>query len=255
MDLRLRARVLFRAKPSTKRFPSSGSMALPRRVFRTLSRPRGCANPAYMQSSKTKRTYLSRAYANILTCWRHADITSRFLNVISLFNGTIPLIAIQMQALKVQDDVTLVFTTVMDELVRGGVDEDEEVQEVTDRGYWDSRGSKATLGMVDQVLSVIHEFDPALELKYNKFYIGMSKDGQAPQNFVIFRPRKNILALSIRLKQSAEVESILEESGLGVFEYDKREGAYRIRLGIEELKNRRDVLRKLIGLAYREQTA
>src|SRR5580692_12169010 len=53
---------------STKRFPSSGSMALPRRVFRTLSRPQVCANPAYMQSSKTKRTYLSRAYANILTC-------------------------------------------------------------------------------------------------------------------------------------------------------------------------------------------
>src|SRR5580704_17122715 len=53
---------------STKRFPSFGSMAFPRRVFRTLSRPRGCANPAYMQSSKTKRTSLSRAYANILTC-------------------------------------------------------------------------------------------------------------------------------------------------------------------------------------------
>src|SRR6266436_4785055 len=53
---------------STKRFPSSGSMALPRRVFRTLSGPRGCANRAYMQSSKTKRTYLSRAYANIFTC-------------------------------------------------------------------------------------------------------------------------------------------------------------------------------------------
>jgi hypothetical protein len=30
------------------------------------------------------------------------DITSRFLNVISLFNGTIPLIAIQMQALESQ---------------------------------------------------------------------------------------------------------------------------------------------------------
>src|SRR6266851_2589058 len=56
-----------------KLFPSSGSMALPRRVFRTLSRPRGCANPAYTQSSKTKRTYLSRAYANILTCCRHAE--------------------------------------------------------------------------------------------------------------------------------------------------------------------------------------
>src|SRR3954447_19897890 len=41
------------------------------------------------------------------------DITSRFLNVIGLFNGTIPLIAIQVQALKVADKVTVVFTTVI----------------------------------------------------------------------------------------------------------------------------------------------
>jgi hypothetical protein len=33
------------------------------------------------------------------------DITSRFLNVISLFNGTIPLIAIQMQALRIGENV------------------------------------------------------------------------------------------------------------------------------------------------------
>src|SRR5438477_4003691 len=102
------------------------------------------------------------------------DITNRFLNVISLFNGTIPFVAIQMQALKVNDDVALVFTTVMDELTRGLVDEDEEVQEVTDRGYWESRGTKATLAMVDQLLNIIHEFDPTLELKYNKFYIGLA---------------------------------------------------------------------------------
>jgi hypothetical protein len=180
------------------------------------------------------------------------EITSRFLNVISLFNGTIPLIAIQMQALKVQDDVTLVFTIVMDELVRGPVDEDEEVQEVTDRGYWESRGSKATLGMVDELLKVVHGCDPALELKYNKFYIGMAKDGHAPQNFLIFRPGKSTLALSIRLKQTSEVESKLEESGFGV-EYDKRERAYKIRLTGEELKSRSEVLRQLIGMAYREQ--
>ncbi len=37
------------------------------------------------------------------------DITSRFLNVVSLFNGSLPLIAIQMQALKVAEHTTLVF--------------------------------------------------------------------------------------------------------------------------------------------------
>jgi hypothetical protein len=38
------------------------------------------------------------------------DITSRFLNVISLFNGTLPLIALQIQALKVGEHITLIFT-------------------------------------------------------------------------------------------------------------------------------------------------
>src|SRR5689334_10547755 len=53
------------------------------------------------------------------------DITSRFLNVISLFNGSIPLIAIQMKASKVGEVIILDFTKVMDELTRGVVGEDE----------------------------------------------------------------------------------------------------------------------------------
>jgi hypothetical protein len=38
------------------------------------------------------------------------DITSRFLNVIGLFNGFIPLVALQVQALAIGDQVTLSFT-------------------------------------------------------------------------------------------------------------------------------------------------
>ena len=37
------------------------------------------------------------------------DITSRFLNVINLFNGMIPLIAIQMSALKLENNIGLIF--------------------------------------------------------------------------------------------------------------------------------------------------
>ena len=42
------------------------------------------------------------------------DITSRFLNVISLFNGMVHFIAIQMQLLQIGENVTLVFTTGVD---------------------------------------------------------------------------------------------------------------------------------------------
>ena len=58
------------------------------------------------------------------------DITSRFLNVISLFNGVIPLMAIQMNALKLGDQVGLFFTTVVSQVSFGLVDEDEEVRKL-----------------------------------------------------------------------------------------------------------------------------
>ena len=54
------------------------------------------------------------------------DITSRFLNVISLFNGFIPLIAVQMNAFLVEGGIALWFTTVLDELPLGLEEEDEE---------------------------------------------------------------------------------------------------------------------------------
>src|SRR5215510_9017307 len=44
------------------------------------------------------------------------NITSRFLNVIGRFNGVIPLVAIQMSALKVTDGAALIFTKVLDQL-------------------------------------------------------------------------------------------------------------------------------------------
>src|SRR5262249_9478374 len=76
------------------------------------------------------------------------DITSRFLNVVSLFNGTVPLVAIQMQAFMIGENLTLIFTTVVDELSRGVVEEDEDAEAApTDRSYWESKGSKNTVAM------------------------------------------------------------------------------------------------------------
>ncbi len=92
---------------------------------------------------------------------------------------------------RIGDNVALVFTTVMDELSRGYVDEDEDAEAApTDRVHWESRGSKATVALADQLLIVLKELDPSLELNYNKLYMGLSRDGQ-PYNFVTFRLRSH----------------------------------------------------------------
>jgi hypothetical protein len=61
------------------------------------------------------------------------DITSRFLNVIQLFNGNIPLIALKMTAYKVGDAVALTFVKVLDEIAYGLVGDDEPTVEPTTR--------------------------------------------------------------------------------------------------------------------------
>src|SRR5215475_5693354 len=55
------------------------------------------------------------------------EITSRFLNVIQLFNGAIPLIALKMTVYKIGNDYALTFVKVLDELTYGLVDEDEQL--------------------------------------------------------------------------------------------------------------------------------
>lgn len=182
------------------------------------------------------------------------DITSRFLNVISLFNGTIPLIAIQMQALRIGDNVTLVFTTVMDELSRGLVDEDEDAAAApTDRAYWEKGSSKPSLAMVDELLKVVKEFDPTLELKYNKFYIGLSRDGQ-PFNFIEFKPKRNFLKLELALPQADDLDAKIEAAGFDSMDYDKRWKHYRVRLTKGDINGKADVLRDLMKLAYERRS-
>lgn len=177
------------------------------------------------------------------------DITSRFLNVVSLFNGMIPLMAIQMNALKIGNQIGLVFTTVIDQLSLGLVNEDEETQEVTDRSYWENRGSKKTVAMADEFLELAKQLDESLELKYNKFYIGLSKNGQ-PSNFMIFRPQKAAVRFEPRLKSTAETTERMENAGLDVMDYDSRPGRYRIRLKPGEIKKNKEILSAIVKEAY-----
>ena len=177
------------------------------------------------------------------------DITSRFLNVIHLLNGHIPFIAIQMNAYEVDDKIGLIFTKVLDELRLGLDEEDEEIYAVTDRTYWETKGSKETVKLVDTILDIITEFDKDFEIKYNKYYIGLAKDGLA-KNFAIFRAKKNNLRMEVRLERSDEIALKLENSDLDEMEYDTRSGRYRIRLTKNDIEKNHDLIKEILKKSY-----
>lgn len=180
------------------------------------------------------------------------QVTSRFLNVISLFNGVLPIIALQMQAFEVGEHVTLVFTKVLDELMRGLVDEDEDAESApTDRAYWKSRSSNAMISLVDQLFELAQKVDGSVELKYNKFYIGLAKTGQ-PFNFVIFEPRKNFVILRLRMPKAEEIDGRLEDADMDML--DHHEGSYRLRIVKKVLASKSEFLKELMHEAHASYT-
>lgn len=167
------------------------------------------------------------------------EITGRFMNVISLFNGSIPLIALQVSAYKMNDDISLAFTKVIDRLTLG-TDEEEQC-EVTDRNYWENKSTPKIMKQVDEIFNCVKVYADGYELKYNKFYIGLTKDGIA-NNFISFKPKKNYLYFEFKTSEDKEKLQKLDEAGLE-YSYAPRWKQLAVKISnYEEYKKHKDLL-------------
>ena len=167
------------------------------------------------------------------------EITGRFMNVISLFNGAIPLIALQMTAYKQGDDISLTFTKVLDR-VTYATDEDEQLV-VTDRNYWENKSTKKMLKNVDLIFENMQDLTQGYELKYNKFYIGMVKDGIS-KNFLMFRPKKNYLYIVFKGNDDPELSKHADEEGLEI-NFNPRFKEYTLRINdFNEYKQHKELI-------------
>jgi hypothetical protein len=176
----------------------------------------------------------------------------RFLNVIQLFNGNIPLIALKMTAFKVNGAVALTFVKVLHEMTLGLVDEEEPKAEATTRESWESKASKKTLLETDELLKLVREVQPKATLNYNKHYIGLEIDG-ASRNFVMFRPKKAHVIMELKLPdQSDEIKGQLEEAGIPLLAYDSQFGFFRVRIDTPTIAKQPAVLRSLVKQAWEQ---
>jgi predicted transport protein len=177
------------------------------------------------------------------------DITSRFLNVVGLFNGFIPIMAIQVTAIETPEGIGLHFTKILDTVKLGYIEDDEEAAEPTDRNYWEKRGSKHTLALADKILELSKSFLPSVKFSYNRHYIGFWVNDRAC-NFAICRAQKSTLRLEIKLPQIEETEEIITNAELDFLDYDKRWGRYRLKLSEKDISEKQDILKALLQQAY-----
>lgn len=171
------------------------------------------------------------------------DITTRFFNVISLFNSQIPVIAIQISALEVAGNITLHATTVLDLMQRP--DDDEVETEQADRKYWETRTSTTSMKTVDSLVTIAKQFDPKIELTYKVAYCGLARNGLS-DNYLIFKPRKNHVGFQIRLPRSDDMTLRIEESNMTLLGYKSKWGRYLLQLKEEDLVKEEALITDLV---------
>jgi hypothetical protein len=180
------------------------------------------------------------------------EITARFLNVISLFNGAIPIVALQLNAIQVGNQIVLSFTKVLDEASPITAEEEEEElsdREVTNRDYWEEKGSQLALTLADECLELLRTIDSSLSLTYNKQYIGL-KQGNRPNNFVVFKGKKNFLRVEPRLDDVETAKKQLESAGIAVIGVGRKRLRFMIKKG--EITAREDAIKTVFARAYKE---
>lgn len=102
---------------------------------------------------------------------------------------------------------------------------------------------------VDQLHALVESFAPGFELKYNKFFIGLYKEGRA-QNFLAFKPQR--AGIRIELKMELDVTSIqkLEDVGIEVMPYAQYWSVHPIRVTEAQIKEHRNLLIEIFQKSF-----
>lgn len=148
------------------------------------------------------------------------DITSRFLNVMSLLAGSIPLIALRMSAIKIDDKVMLHFTPVLDQTSLRSDDEYELGERAgsrgteTDRSWWAQRSSTQILAICDELLKIAeHASGQRHRMSYRKIIIDFVSEADGVRR-VWCVPKKTLIHVGCYVAEPEAWIGRFEDAGL-----------------------------------------
>jgi hypothetical protein len=94
--------------------------------------------------------------------------------------------------------------------------------------------------IVDLIYEDLGDLISGYELKYNKFYIGLSINGTA-RNFLSFVPKKKFMYLRFKGDEDTEISKVLEDKGLD-FSYISKWKRYEVKINnFDEYDENRDL--------------
>jgi len=175
------------------------------------------------------------------------EITGRFFNVIGLFNGFIPIMAINVTAVELPSgELGVLFTKILDSVNLGIEDEPAEP---TDRAYWETvKSTPDKVALADKTLEIVKEFAPSAELNYNQHYIGFRVNGKSC-NFATFKMSTKSFWIQIVLPKDDDMDQFVENAAFDSSNYRRAVG-YRHKFSAATIDENRIALKEVLEKAY-----
>jgi hypothetical protein len=168
--------------------------------------------------------------------------------VIRLLNRAVPIIAIQLSAFRLSDEVILQFTRVLDTYEFSAGPEDEESAEQVDLGYWQKKTKPESLAIVTAIKELTPTDKGEPRITYNKYHIALGMSGY---NFCWFYPRKTIAHSHMNVKvgneNRPEILKKLEDAGIEAENH--RQDSIRLNLSTKEIQENRAVISEVLRAA------
>lgn len=64
--------------------------------------------------------------------------------------------------------------------------------------------------------------------------------------------RKGVLLMAVRLPESQEIDTLIDEAGFETMPYETRYKQYRLRLTKDDINNHRELIKNLLQRSYAE---
>lgn len=144
------------------------------------------------------------------------EVTSRFLNVMSLLAGSIPLIAIQLNAIQVGDKLALDFVKVLDQRA---LREDDTVEATggddVGRPAWEKKVGEKGIALCDQLISLLQPHtNSELGLRFQKRHVPVVPVGKTRDVAFVLFPRKTFMRVQVRSENIAGLQEQLNDAGI-----------------------------------------
>jgi hypothetical protein len=172
------------------------------------------------------------------------EITNRFFNVIALMNRSIPIIAIQLNAIKIENKILLSFTKVLD-IYEVPEDEENLGGEEVGRPYWEKKANVRSIAIMDDMITIAKNIYPNIRVTYNKHHVAL---GTSRVNFMWFHPRKspNNCHFEIKLDKELVAETKTTFDELGISYTPRKENELAISIKNDELTKYIDRIKVII---------